>query len=64
MPCFFMVSGLDFARAPHRAPLTARNKGSGYENGYEADTFSYPGSSTCVEFKTPSSDRDVFNCLT
>ena len=28
----FMVSGLDFARAPRRAPLTARKKGSGYEN--------------------------------
>ena len=29
----FMVSGLDLARAPRRAPLTARKKGSGYENG-------------------------------
>ena len=28
----FMVSGLDLARAPRRAPLTARKKGSGYEN--------------------------------
>jgi hypothetical protein len=28
-----MVSGLDFARAPRRVPLTARKKGSGYENG-------------------------------
>jgi hypothetical protein len=27
-----MVSGLDFARAPRRAPLIARKKGSGYEN--------------------------------
>ena len=29
----FMVSGLDLARAPRRARLTARKKGSGYENG-------------------------------
>jgi hypothetical protein len=29
----FMVSGLDFARAPRRAPLTTRKKGFGYENG-------------------------------
>ena len=28
----FMVSGLDLARAPRRARLTARKKGSGYEN--------------------------------
>jgi hypothetical protein len=28
-----MVSGLDFARGPHRAPLTAHKKGFGYENG-------------------------------
>ena len=27
-----MVSGLDFARAPCRPPLTARKKGFGYEN--------------------------------
>ena len=32
----FMVSGLDLARAPRRAPLTARKKGSGYENGTDA----------------------------
>ena len=39
----FMVSGLDLARAPRRAPLTARKKGSGYENGkYGKSTFSYP----------------------
>ena len=24
---------MDLARAPRRAPLTARKKGSGYENG-------------------------------
>ena len=29
----FMVSGLDLARAPCRRQLTARKKGSGYENG-------------------------------
>ena len=29
-----MVSGLDLARAPRRARLTARKKGSGYENGF------------------------------
>ena len=28
-----MVSGLDLARAPRRRRLTARKKGSGYENG-------------------------------
>ena len=28
----FMVSGLDLARAPRRRRLTARKKGSGYEN--------------------------------
>ena len=35
---------MDLARAPCRAPLTARKKGSGYENGYENEsgTFSYP----------------------
>jgi hypothetical protein len=27
---------MDLARAPRRAPLTARKKGSGYENGYNA----------------------------
>ena len=30
----FMVSGLDLARAPRRRPLTARKKGSGYENDF------------------------------
>ena len=30
----FMVSGLDLARAPRRARLTARKKGSGYENDH------------------------------
>ena len=29
---FFMVSGLDFAKTPRRAPLTARKTGSGYDN--------------------------------
>ena len=29
----FMVSGLDLARALRRRRLTARKKGSGYENG-------------------------------
>ena len=38
----FMVSGLDLARAPRRARLTARKKGSGYENGYEIEAFSSP----------------------
>ena len=33
----FMVSGLDLARAPRRARLTARKKGSGYENGPRED---------------------------
>ena len=33
----FMVSGLDLARAPRRARLTARKKGSGYENGLPTD---------------------------
>ena len=28
---------MDLARAPRRRPLTARKKGSGYENGYEND---------------------------
>ena len=27
---------MDLARAPRRAPLTARKKGSGYENGFLA----------------------------
>jgi hypothetical protein len=27
---------MDLARAPRRAPLTARKKGSGYENGMTA----------------------------
>ena len=30
-----MVSGLDLARAPRRARLTARKKGSGYENDWD-----------------------------
>ena len=38
----FMVSGLDLARAPRRARLTARKKGSGYENGVSPRPFSYP----------------------
>ena len=33
---------MDLARAPRRAPLTARKKGSGYENGHEGTAFSYP----------------------
>ena len=33
----FMVSGLDLARAPRRARLTARKKGSGYENEASPD---------------------------
>ena len=28
---------MDLARAPRRAPLTARKKGSGYENGVRAN---------------------------
>ena len=28
---------MDLARAPRRAPLTARKKGSGYENGARVD---------------------------
>ena len=28
---------MDLARAPRRAPLTARKKGSGYENGLEQE---------------------------
>ena len=28
---------MDLARAPRRAPLTARKKGSGYENGPQRD---------------------------
>ena len=28
---------MDLARAPRRAPLTARKKGSGYENGVLSD---------------------------
>ena len=35
---------MDLARAPCRAPLTARKKGSGYENGPNTDPTSYPGS--------------------
>jgi hypothetical protein len=35
----FMVSGLDFAIAPRRAPLTARKKGSGDENASNVDIF-------------------------
>ena len=37
---------MDLARAPRRRPLTARKKGSGYENGFickrVVNTFSYP----------------------
>ena len=32
-----MVSVMDLARAPRRAPLTARKKGSGYENENATD---------------------------
>ena len=28
---------MDLARAPRRAPLTARKKGSGYENGVDGE---------------------------
>ena len=28
---------MDLARAPRRAPLTARKKGSGYENGLKSE---------------------------
>ena len=30
---FLWYPVMDLARAPRRAPLTARKKGSGYENG-------------------------------
>ena len=33
---------MDLARAPRRRPLTARKKGSGYENGIIPEPFSYP----------------------
>ena len=34
---------MDLARAPRRARLTARKKGSGYENGkYGKSTISFP----------------------
>ena len=36
---------MDLARAPRRAPLTARKKGSGYENG--------PGIETLLRLKYP-----------
>ena len=32
---FLWFPVLDLARAPRRAPLTARKKGSGYENGID-----------------------------
>ena len=35
---------MDLARAPRRAPLTARKKGSGYENGSGADSSTVPHS--------------------
>jgi hypothetical protein len=37
---------MDLARAPRRAPLTARKKGSGYENGHSTDTKNIHNSST------------------
>ena len=33
---------MDLARAPRRRPLTARKKGSGYENESGTAPFSYP----------------------
>ena len=33
---------MDLARAPRRRRLTARKKGSGYENGSSLAAFSYP----------------------
>ena len=38
---------LDLARAPRRAPLTARKKGSGYENGV----------TRCNDFHATRNDR-------
>ena len=32
---------MDLARAPCRAPLTARKKGSGYENAVEVENIEY-----------------------
>ena len=32
---------MDLARAPRRARLTARKKGSGYENGQSVDFYSF-----------------------
>ena len=33
---------MDLARAPRRAPLTARKKGSGYENVHDPISFPEP----------------------
>jgi hypothetical protein len=42
---------MDLARAPRRRPLTARKKGSGYENGVDVDK----KNSVCIEKFTASS---------
>ena len=53
----FMVSGLDLARAPRRARLTARKKGSGYENARDHNTYCQNGSLlTDVVVLTPSDE--------
>ena len=45
----FMVSGLDLARAPRRRRLTARKKGSGYENAPDRVAYRYsPHSSSDI----------------
>ena len=46
----FMVSGLDLARAPRRAPLTARKKGSGYENAMLAGLKILPSCNRAFDF--------------
>ena len=43
---------MDLARAPRRRPLTARKKGSGYENGHKTTKLGARGlvtKTTCVE---------------
>jgi hypothetical protein len=54
----FMVSGMDLARAPRRRPLTARKKGSGYENGMETEIASFERG------ELPLSNDTNFNFIT
>jgi hypothetical protein len=64
---------MDLARAPRRAPLTARKKGSGYENGNvqryriytnkDCDTNIFPYNTIYINQTLPANAEAALFCL-